>query len=89
MSESQTIRVAESPVLPRDPGGTHEELAPDLIDVAASLHRRFDPDLGSATVGFQIQLTADRFAKARIRAFVPLFVRRFTVEALTPRVVTR
>jgi hypothetical protein len=85
MTDRRERRFPENLIEHRDPAGTHTALTGDLTEVAASLHRRFDPDLGAATVGFQIQLTADRFADARIRAFVPLFVRRFTVEALAPR----
>ncbi len=49
----------------------------DLTAVAGSLHREFDGRLGSARVDTEIHRVADRFADATVRAFVPLFVRRY------------
>jgi hypothetical protein len=45
--------------------------------VAGSLHEQYDPRLGSAVVDTEVQRVADRFVNARVRSFVPLFVRRF------------
>ena len=55
----------------------HAQLAGDLSVVAGSLHEQYDPRLGSAVVDCEVQRVADRFIHARIRSFVPLFVRRF------------
>ena len=55
----------------------HAELAADLNMVAGSLHEQYDSRLGVAVVDTEIQLVADRFTDAKIRSFVPLFVRRY------------
>lgn len=52
-------------------------LAADLNMVAGSLHEQYDSRLGVAVVDTEIQLVADRFTDAKIRSFVPLFVRRY------------
>ena len=57
--------------------GTHAPLTGDLSAVVGSLHEKFDAPLGAVLVDSEIQEVADRFTDARIRAFVPLFVRRF------------
>ena len=55
----------------------HAELTGDLSVVVGSLHRAYDETVGATVVQAEIQQVADRFAGARIRAFVPLFVRRY------------
>ena len=59
------------------PDGPHAQLTGDLSVVVGSLHDQYDSRLGFAVVDSEIQQVADRFALARIRSFVPLFVRRF------------
>jgi hypothetical protein len=55
----------------------HAPLTGDLSVVVGSLHEKYDDPLGPALVDSEIQQVADRFTHARIRAFVPLFVRRY------------
>jgi hypothetical protein len=57
--------------------GSHAPLTGDLSVVVGSLHEKYDDPLGPVLVDSEIQQIADRFTHARIRAFVPLFVRRF------------
>ena len=67
-----------SPTRPARPVGVaHAELNGDLSVVAGSLHRAYDERVGASVVQAEIQQVADRFTGARIRAFVPLFVRRY------------
>lgn len=49
----------------------------DLTAVARSLHSRYDARLSATTVDTEIQAVADRFKRAKIRSFVPLFVHRY------------
>jgi deazaflavin-dependent oxidoreductase (nitroreductase family) len=53
------------------------DLDGQLHAAAESLHRQFDDELGAAAVGAEIQQVTDRFADARIRTYVALFVHRF------------
>ena len=55
----------------------HAELNGDLSVVVGSLHRAYDQRVGATAVQAEIQQVADGFIGARIRAFVPLFVRRY------------
>jgi hypothetical protein len=67
--------------------GTHSEisaagvqaghLAGDLSVVVGSLHEEYDDSLGARIVDSEIRQVADRFADARIRSFIPLFVQRY------------
>jgi hypothetical protein len=59
------------------PGSPRPALDPDLAAVASSLHQQYDANLGPQRVDTEIRLVADRFSTAKIRAFVPLFVRRY------------
>ena len=59
------------------PGTAHAELTGDQSLVVGSLHRAYDDRVGATVVQAEIQQVADRFTGARIRAFVPLFVRRY------------
>jgi len=65
------------PALVSAPDGPHAQLTGDLSVVVGSLHDQYDSRLGFAAVDSEIQQVADRFALARIRSYVPLFVRRF------------
>jgi len=55
----------------------HAPLTGDLSVVVGSLHDKYDERVGAAVVETEIQQVADRFTEARIRSFVPLFVRRY------------
>lgn len=55
---------------------------PALDGAAARLHEEFDAGLGPEVVDRQVAQTAERFASARVRTFVPLLVRRYAGEAL-------
>ena len=55
----------------------HADLTGDLEPVVGSLHETYDARVGAAVVDSEIQQVADRFVGARIRAYVPLFVRRY------------
>jgi hypothetical protein len=63
----------------------HADLTGDLHTAAESLHQQFDQQVGSAVVDVEIQRVADLFADARIRAYVPLFLRRFATHELRDR----
>jgi hypothetical protein len=62
--------------------GSHAPLTGDLSVVVGSLHEKYDDPLGPVLVDSEIQQVADRFTHARIRAFVPLFVRRYAGKSL-------
>jgi len=49
------------------------------------MHEQFDHHVGTEAVDTEVQQVADRFAHARIRLYVPLFVRRFAGHALRER----
>jgi hypothetical protein len=55
----------------------HAPLTGDLSVVVGSLHEKYDERVGAAVVQAEIQVVADTFTEARIRSFVPLFVRRY------------
>ena len=63
----------------------HADLSGDLYTAVQSLHRQFDEQVGAAAVEAEIQHVADRFTDARIRTYVPLFVRRFAGHELRGR----
>ena len=71
------------------PHGSHADLTGDLSGVVKALHEQFDPHVDATVVDAEIRLVADRFADARIRSFVPLFVRRYTSEKLNRLTVGR
>ena len=78
---------------PSPSGAEHAELTGDLSAVVGSLHNAYDERVGATVVDAEVQQVADRFIGARIRAFVPLFVRRYAGARLrtlpaTPRPVT-
>jgi hypothetical protein len=70
---------------PVDAGVGSPALTPDLFTVAAVLHDEFDDQVGAAVVDTEIRRVADQFTDAPIRAFVPLFVRRFAGDELDDR----
>jgi hypothetical protein len=72
---------------PADPDSptAHAPLTGELSGVAASLHDSFDIRVGSRAVDAEIQEVADQFIGARIRSYVPLFVRRYAGARLRRR----
>ena len=62
-----------TPLSPRGRHGLH----PELREVAAQLHRDFDPINGAETVERVLDEVAARFADARVRTFLPLLVHRY------------
>lgn len=62
-----------TPLSPRVRHGRH----PELRDVAAQLHRDFDPITGAEAVDRVLDEVAARFADARVRTFLPLLVHRY------------
>jgi len=70
---------------PSPSGAVHAELTGDLSAVVGSLHNAYDDRVGATVVDAEVQQVADRFTGARIRAFVPLFVRRYAGARLRTR----
>jgi hypothetical protein len=68
-----------------EPLERHADLSGDLRVVARSMHDAFDDQVGPDVVEVEVQRVADRFVQARIRMYVPLFVRRFAGQALRER----
>ena len=81
--------MAQPPGPPDVHGGPRDELNADLTAVAASLHEQYDVRLGADAVDAEIRAVAERFVDARIRGFVPLFVRRFAGKGLRDSCVAR
>jgi|NGEPerStandDraft_6_1074524.scaffolds.fasta_scaffold189159_1 hypothetical protein len=73
------MQVLAEPSLPQAPvpDVPHAPLTGDLSVVVGALHDTYDDRFGATVVDSEIQQVADRFADARIRSFVPLFVRRY------------
>lgn len=63
-----------SPVRPRING--------DLQDVAAGVHQEFDERLDPQAVDECLDRVSAEFADAKVRAFVPLLVRRYVNDEL-------
>jgi hypothetical protein len=80
-----TTSARPAPERPADPGVDSPALTPDLFTVAAVLHDEFDEQVGAAVVDTEIHRVADQFTDVPIRAFVPLFVRRFAGDELDDR----
>jgi hypothetical protein len=51
------------------------------------LHETYDAQVGSQVVDAAIHRVADRFAHARIRSYVPLFVQRYVRAGIRDREV--
>jgi hypothetical protein len=85
------VKVADEPSGPAATGaalpvpGGHADLSGDLQAVVMSLHDQYDWQVGPVIVQAEIQQVADRFTGARIRSYVPLFVRRFSGKRLRDR----
>jgi hypothetical protein len=77
MTQSERDGSGRSSVPASPPVAAHAELTGDLSVVVGSLHDTYDDRVGAEVVDSEIQQVADRFISARIRAYVPLFVRRY------------
>jgi hypothetical protein len=69
-----------------DPRQDAPKINGDLQDVAREVHEEFDELLDSTTVAESLQRVSATFAKAKVRSFVPLLVRRYVNEELRQRV---
>jgi hypothetical protein len=58
----------------------------DLQDVAREIHEDFDELLDPTTVNESLERVSAKFAKAKVRSFVPLLVRRYVSDELRGRV---
>jgi hypothetical protein len=58
----------------------------DLRDVVHGVHQEFDELLDPRTVDECLERVAAKFVDAKVRAFVPLLVRRYVKDELQERV---
>ncbi|WP_426560684.1 three-helix bundle dimerization domain-containing protein [Angustibacter sp. McL0619] len=72
-----------------DIGADRPGLHPDLGEAARSVHEQFDEVVGQDEVDQVLDQVAGQFTDAPIRAFVPLFVQRFSNEELSRRAAAR
>jgi hypothetical protein len=68
-----------------DPRQDEPKINGDLQGVAREVHDKFDDLLDSTTVDESLERVSATFAKAKIRSFVPLLVRRYVNEELRER----
>jgi hypothetical protein len=61
-------------------------LTGDLQDVARGVHQEFDEHLDPRAVDECLDRMAAKFVHAKVRAFVPLLVRRYASDELHKRV---
>jgi hypothetical protein len=85
MSDVERADTRRSPARGAVLGCRAAELGGDRRDVVESLHHTYDVRVGAVLVDSEIQQVADRFVEARIRSFIPLFVRCFAATALRRR----
>jgi hypothetical protein len=69
-----------------DPRQDAHKINGDLQDVAREVHEDFDELLDSTTVDESLERVSDASAKAKVRSFVPLLVRRYVNDELRERV---
>jgi len=69
-----------------DPRQDVPKINGDLQDVAREVHEGFDELLDSTTVDESLERVSAQFAKAKVRSFVPLLVRRYVNDELRERV---
>jgi hypothetical protein len=62
------------------------KLTDDLQDVAHGVHQEFDEHLSPRVVDECLDRMAEKFIHAKVRAFVPLLVRRYASDELHKRV---
>jgi hypothetical protein len=74
---------------PAAPRAVDPTLPADLDAVAGNLHTEFDARLGATVVNAEIHRAAEPFTDAPIRAFVPLFVRRYARKDLAGKATTQ
>jgi hypothetical protein len=58
----------------------------DLLDVAHGVHQEFDEHLSPRAVDECLDRIAAKFVNAKVRAFVPLLVRRYASDELHKRI---
>lgn len=85
MTTSERPAPERSRPQPAAPRAADPTLPVDLYAVAGNLHTEFDARLGATVVSTEIHRAADPFTDAPIRAFVPLFVRRYAGKDLEGR----
>jgi hypothetical protein len=71
---------------PFDPRQRRPKLSGDLQDVANGVHQEFDEHLDPRAVDECLDRIAAKFVNAKVRAFVPLLVRRYARDELHTRV---
>jgi hypothetical protein len=69
-----------------DPRQDAPKINGDLQDVAREVHEKFDELLDSTTVDESLERVSAKFAKAKVRSFVSLLVRRYVNDELRERV---
>jgi hypothetical protein len=77
MASTESVDFTESSAEVSTAEHPHAQLTGDLSVVVGSLHEKYDERVGAEVVETEIQQVADWFTDARIRSFVPLFVRRY------------
>jgi hypothetical protein len=68
-----------------DPRQDSPKINGDLTDVAHGVHQEFDELLGPEAVDECLDRVAAKFVDAKVRAFVPLLVRRYVRAELRKR----
>jgi hypothetical protein len=69
-----------------DPRHDAPKINGDLQDVAREVHEDYDELLDPTTVDESLERVSAKFAKATVRSFVPLLVRRYVNDELRERV---
>ena len=62
------------------------KMSPDLLDVVHGVHQEFDATLDPLAVDECLNRVGATFDDAKVRAFVPLLVRRYVRDELNDRV---
>ena len=71
---------------PFDARQSRPKLNGDLQDVAHGVHQEFDQHLDPRAVDECLDRVAAKFVNAKVRAFVPLLVRRYASDELDKQV---
>ena len=67
----------------------HPSISPDLQDVVHGVHQEFDASLDPLAVDECLVRVGASFDDAKVRAFVPLLVRRYVRDELNKDIDTR
>ncbi len=67
----------------------HSRISPDLQDVVQGVHQKFDTSLDPRSVDECLIRVGATFDDAKVRAFVPLLVRRYVTEELSEKVTEK